>query len=142
MSLFLIYDQYEEKDSFTKIVIAVNIINLAFLLIIPIIVGLYYMIKKNKTNDLIKPILENDNNNKNDNITNKALFSVDNNEKYTPINNDNFNNNNDNNPDNNVNPIVLNINENNNSEMITDMQNINTNYDLPTKEEVDNQTKK
>ena len=33
MSLFLIYDQYEEKDSFTKIVIAVNIINLALSLL-------------------------------------------------------------------------------------------------------------
>ncbi len=133
----------KKKNSFIKFVIIVNIINLAFLFIVPITAGLYYTIKKYKSNNiLIKPILENDNNNKSDNITNKTLFSVDNNEKYYPINDKKFNNNPDNNPDNNEKHIILNINENNNYDMISDMQNLNHNYDLPTKEEVDKVTKK
>ena len=155
--LIIILMKYEKND-YDKMLIIFNIIYLSFLIITSIIMLIInnYLENLNKNNKILNDSTNNSIVNDStlienkDNQTNNKDFNnnSDNNTNYTNNNENNSNYNETKN--NNNNEYNINYNETNNNSfnyninnaIIADIQNLNSNNDLPTQEEIDNQTKK
>jgi len=156
--IIYIFLKHEEKDNFNYIAIIFNIINLSFLIITPIFIGiinlciqLFSQNNKQKdessfSNQLINQKTTNDNETNEKDYNNSNLSGNTNYTNQTKTNEGNSNYNNNNSYNNNLeNKNYNNMNNNNynniNHVIIADIQNINSLDGLPTKEEIENQTK-